>query len=44
MDVQDWCFGKRQTSKHVGFSLKNIECKLLCPDKKVCQQFVNIKT
>lgn len=37
------CFGKKQTKHSVGYSTKNTECLLLCPDRVLCPQFITIK-
>lgn len=40
VNPQVWCFAKLQTPKMPGYSPDNLSCKLLCPDRKVCKQFI----
>ena len=35
-----FCFGKEVKGKLPGFSEKNEVCQKLCPDKEVCEQFI----
>lgn len=37
------CFGKMPTTKTFGYSRKHVVCRMLCPDKNICSQFVKIK-
>lgn len=38
-----WCFGKVASSKLPGYSLDNEICQKVCPDKTICEMFVNLQ-
>ena len=39
----DSCFGKVKTKKREGYSKRDVECQIHCPDRKVCRQFTTKK-
>lgn len=42
-DRKVWCFGKKQKKNRKGYSVKNIVCSAICPDRNICKQFVKLK-
>jgi hypothetical protein len=42
--ASETCFGKVKTSTHEGFSGSDIECRLHCQDRAICQQYIQKRT
>jgi hypothetical protein len=41
INAKVWCFGKLPRHNSPGYSLENVSCRLLCPDRSICKRFIN---
>jgi hypothetical protein len=41
-DAKNWCFGKLPSGSKPGFSVKQIQCTEICPDREICSYFIHL--